>query len=503
MAVENWSVQPTGTSKAASHSAATTARGRIQSVQLVTCLSVTVVMLATLATVGCGGVSTGSGSGSGSGDPGSGNPFAAPGAGPSGSMFGIATNVMADPWPGTMIPLTSWRSLGGTVKWADINTGPGVYDFTRLDDWLQRAQTSSTDVMFTMYATPSWASSRGVNSGNPNTSCVDQGMNGPGICDPPADLACDGTGSNASFQAFVQALISHVGPGKIKYWEMWNEPNVPTEWNGPADCGGSEHDGDLMLARMAKDMRTIVLAADPDAKFTTPAAVGNPGSWLTTYLPIGGSYADIIAFHGYINNGSCPSDCPVAEKIGDLVDKVTTSIASLPTSPVNFQTYPLFDTEGSWGSANGKQPNITDADQQAAFVARYYLVQMSKPVTKFFWYGWDFAGSGTFYDSSTNSPTLAGTAYQQIVGWTSAGQATVGPCTQNSTQWTCEIESPSGLKAEAIWDTSQKCNNGKCTTTNVAVSSQFNSYVDLAGNVASVPSQGAPVGLKPILVFAD
>ena len=401
-----------------------------------------------------------------------------------------------------MIPLTSWRSLGGAIKWADINTGPGTYNFKRLDQWLQLAQASHTDVMFTMYATPTWASSRGTNSSSPNTSCGYQAQNGPGICDPPADLACDGTGTNAYFQTFVQALISHVGPGKIKYWELWNEPNVHWEWNGDADCLGVTNAGDLMLARMAKDMRTIVSAADPAAKFTTPAPV-QPSDWLATYLPIGGGYADIVAFHGYINTGSCPSDCPEAEKVGGVVDHVIKSIANLPTSPIDFRAYPLFNTEGSWGSADGKQPTITDEDQQAAFVARYYLVQMSRPVAKFYWYGWDFDSSGSFYRSATNSLTAAGVAYQQIVGWTSGGQATVGPCAQSSTQWTCAIKGPSGVEAEAIWDTSQTCVNNNCTTTNVSVSSQFNAYVDLKGKVASVPSQGAPVGLKPILLFAQ
>jgi hypothetical protein len=315
-------------------------------------------------------------------------------------------------------------------------------------------------------------------------------------------LACDGTGTDAYFQTFVQALISHVGPGTIKYWELWNEPNVTWEWNGDADCPGVQDAGDLMLARMAQDMRTVVLGADPNAKFTTPAPVG-PSDWLATYLPIGGKYADIIAFHGYINDGSCPSSCPVAEKVGGVVAHIARSVASLPTSPVDFTTYPLFDTEGSWGSADGKHPTVTDADQQAAFVARYYLVQMSTPVTKFYWYGWDFSSSGTFYDSNTNSLTPAGVAYQQIVGWTSSGLATVGPCSQNSSQWTCGIQSPSGVKAEAIWDTSQTCSNGTCTTTNVPVSSGFNSYVDLAGNVAAIPGSGAPVGLKPILLFAQ
>lgn len=480
---------------------AATAASADYSRKLIAGLGVPAILFAVLLGVGCAGVSSAEKSSSTNSTNPS-NPFPSPNPGPTGQFFGMATNVITDAWPGTMVPVTSWRSLGGTVKWSDINTAPGVYNFKRLDQWLQLAQSSRTDVMFTMYATPTWASSHGANSGSPNTSCVDQ-QEGPGLCDPPLDLACDGTGTNLYFRTFVQALIAHVGAGKIKYWEMWNEPNIPSEWNGEADCPGVLNAGDLMLARMAKDMRTIVSAADPNAVFTTPAPVGSPGNWIANYLPIGGAYADIVGFHGYVDTGSCPTDCPVAERIGELVDGVTAAIADLPTSPINFQTYPLFDTEGSWG-ASSRQDNITDPDQQAAFVARYYLLQMSRPVAKFYWYGWDFDNtSGAFYNSSTNALTPAGIAYQQVVGWTGAGQAAVGPCAQTSTQWTCTIKGPNSAEAEAIWDTSQTCGNGTCTTTNVSVASQFNAYVDLAGNAAPVSNQSAPVGLKPILLFAQ
>jgi hypothetical protein len=89
--------------------------------------------------------------------------------GPAGTFFGINANGLKDPWPGTAIPVSSWRSLGGDVKWADINTGSGTYNFTKLDQWLSEAKASNTDVLFTAYATPSWASSRGKNSASPNT----------------------------------------------------------------------------------------------------------------------------------------------------------------------------------------------------------------------------------------------------------------------------------------------------------------------------------------------
>jgi len=433
--------------------------------------------------------------------------------GPAGTFFGINTNDLGASWPATGIPVTSWRSHGGGVKWADINTGPGAYDFSRLDRWLSEAKTNNTDIMFTIFATPSWASSHGVNSSSPNPCCDFAKQNGPGTCDPPADLNCDGTGTNETFISFVTALVQHAGPGTIKYWELWNEPNVAREWNANADCANSgvEHPSQVMLARMAKDLKNTVIGFDPNAKFTTPAATAGSkaGDWLGLYLTStdGGNYADINAFHGYINNSSgCPSDCPIAEAVGDQIDHLN---ALLPASA---QGKPLFDTEGFWGDAKNPDGSrttaITDPDQQASFVVRYYLIQMWKRVAKFYWWTWDISNQSAFYNSSSNLLTAPGNAYVRVVQWTNGGAATVGPCGTDpsvATLWTCTIHSASGAVSEAIWDTSQTCSSGTCTTTNVNLSSlnppfSFNAYLDLSGNVTAISNQSVPVGLKPILM---
>jgi hypothetical protein len=450
-----------------------------------------VLTLLCVSNISCsGGTHTSPGGGGGGG-----------GGGVSGPFFGIATNVLTDPWPASLVPVASWRSLVGSVKWADINTADGTYDFSTLDQWLSKAQAGGQDVMFTMYATPSWASSRGVNCvsqgnptgcvGPPNTACSFQSQNGPGICDPPDDLNCDGSGPNLHFQNFVTALLNHVGPGKIKYWEMWNEPSVPHEWNAVADCPSVPNAQYLMLARMAQDMRNIVTAVDSKAMFTTPAPVGDVKDWMSGYLANsnGGSLADVIAFHGYVSQ-TCQG-CPVPEDVLGIVQNlqnVTTSFGQ--------QNKPLFDTEGSWGSQGGA-PAIADPQQQAAFAARYYLVQMGAGVAKLYWYGWDFSDSGEFYDTNTQALNAAGVAHKQIVKWTTG--RTVQPCIQNGTQWSCSITG-SAAATMAIWDTSQTCSGGVCGTTNITAPQGFTSYLDVAGNTHSVSGGTVPVGAQPILL---
>lgn len=424
------------------------------------------------------------------------------GGGVSGPFFGMATNLLTDPWPASLVPVASWRSLGGQVKWADINTADGTYDFSMLDQWLAKAQAGGQDVMFTMFATPTWASSRGANCtgpgtpagcvGLPNTACGFQSQNGPGICDPPDDLNCDGTGTDQHFQDFVTALLNHVGSGKIKYWEMWNEPDVTHEWNAAADCPNNPNAQYVMLARMAQDMRTIVSAVDSSAKFTTPAPVGDPKTWMNGYLTTtnGGSLADIITFHGYVSQ-TCQG-CPVPEDVSGIVTNMLTVMTNDGQG-----NKPLFDTEGSWGAVNDA-PAITDPQQQAAFAARYYLLQMGGGVAKLYWYGWDFKDSGEFFDPDTQSLTPAGVAYQQIVKWTTGG--TVQQCINNNgTQWSCTITG-AGSSSLAIWDTSQTCSGGVCGTTNITAPQGYTSYINVAGNTSTVSGGTVPIGAQPILL---
>jgi hypothetical protein len=326
------------------------------------------------------------------------------------------------------------------------------------------------------------------------------------------DLNCDGTGTNQIFNDFLTALVQHVGAGTIKYWELWNEPNVASEWSGESDCANSgvAHPGEVMLARMAKDLRTTVTKLDPNAKFTTPAATDGDkaGNWLGGYLSNtdGGKYADINAFHGYINSGGCPTNCVLAEAVGEQIDHLRAQL------PAAFQDKPLFNTEGFWGTVknpdNTRTTGITDPDQQQSFVVRYYLIQMWKQVAKFYWWNWDIGAETSFYNSTNHLLTAPGNAYVRVVQWTDGGASTVGPCGTNpavSTQWTCTITAPTGATSVPIWDTAQTCNAGTCTTTPVNLQSiglgSYNAYEDLFGKTTPVSDGTVPVGLRPVLLI--
>ena len=389
------------------------------------------------------------------------------------SFFGIHVNKSNSPWPNTLSStFGGLRTLSSGIKWSDINTAHGVYNWSRLDMWLAKAQAAGQDVLYTVYYTPAWASS------NPSGACTN-GQLGAGGCYPPLDLNADGTGTNQNFKDFIGALMNHVGAGKIKYLEIWNEPNITGEWAGTTP----------QLVRMAQDAGAVAKAIDSSVQIVGPAETGDGAglhglqmNWLNGFLSSGGgNYVDVIALHGYVVN---PED-------------VSTRLANVKGAMATYgqQNKPIFDTEGSWGVFS----NLTDEDLQTAFTGRYFLVQISAGVSRLYWFGWDMTNTGDFYNPSTRALTKAGIAYQQIYQWM-IGASPAGSCSASGTVWTCNYTRSNGYAAMAVWDSSQTCTSGVCTTSLFAVPPQFVQYRDLTGKLISVTNSQIAIGLKPILL---
>jgi len=81
------------------------------------------------------------------------------------SFFALSINQINEAWPTTQnVQFMTLRTLGSSIKWADLETCEGgplptnpCYDWSRLDTWFDKLQPGQ-DVLFTLYATPSWAS---------------------------------------------------------------------------------------------------------------------------------------------------------------------------------------------------------------------------------------------------------------------------------------------------------------------------------------------------------
>ena len=73
-----------------------------------------------------------------------------------------------------------------------------------------------------------------------------------------------------------------------------------------------------------------------------------------------------------------------------------------------------------------------------------------------------------------------------------------GPCAVSGTIWNCDFTRSGGYLAEAIWDTSESCHKGGCSTRSHTVSPQYVNYLTLDGNKVNITNGTVPIGAKPI-----
>jgi hypothetical protein len=406
-------------------------------------------------------------------------------------------------------------------QWPSLNTASGVFNFASLDSDLALAYSRGTmEGMYTLARTPTWASS------NPtDTTCSDTtGLGGgDGECDPPSDLNSDGSGPNAIWKAWITAIASHVNsPGytathaHIKYWEIWNEVDTKLFWVGSI----------AQIARLTEDANCIITgrgvihengngtatactatAIDPTAKIVMASAHAKGGALVygqnelyCNNSPSGDALpcpnppnaiataVDIINFHmkpGNETGNNCPAPTPCTPE--SAMQWYVSNIHGI-LQPAELAK-PLWDGEAQY-STTGFVNAYTDPDMAASFMPRFYLIDWSLGINGIAWY----------YADSQAEPVQAQTAYQQTYNWL-VNATLVNPCTAVGTVWSCTI-STSGTQSLIMWDTSQSCANGTCTTGNQTVSSQWTQYQNMtvAGSPITISGGVVPVGIQPILL---
>jgi hypothetical protein len=443
------------------------------------------------------------------------------GNGPPATYFGFSeSDTNGGGWPSVSYGMQRfWDSPPD--QWPSLNTASGVFDFAKLDSDLSLAYSRGTmEGMYTLARTPTWASS------NPtDTSCADtSGMGGgDGECDPPIDLNSDGSGTNAIWKAWITAIASHVNsPGytathaHIKYWEIWNEPDAKLFWVGSI----------AQLARLTEDANCIITgrgvihengngtatactatAIDPTAKIVMASAHAkgaalkygqnelycnnapsgdelpcpNPPNAIATAV-------DIINFHmkpGNESGNNCPAPTPCTPE--SAMQWYISNIHSI-LQPAE-AAKPLWDGEAQY-STTGFKNAYADPDMAASFMPRFYLLDWSLGVNGIAWY----------YATSQAEPAEAETAYQQTYNWL-VNATLVTPCAAVGTIWSCTI-STSGAESLILWDTSQSCANGVCTTKNQTVSSQWTKYQNMTVADSPITISGGivPVGIQPVIL---
>lgn len=345
--------------------------------------------------------------------------------------------------------MRSWDATPG-LGWTDLNPDFGVYNFTALDEFLAVGGSRGADVVYTFGKTPQWASSQKTKAGSYAL----------GECAPASSMT--------DWDDFVTAIATHAN-GRIKYWELWDEPNNPGTY-----CGSMP-----TLITMVQHAYQIIKKIDPSAEVLSPSTSSSGGpAWMSWFLNSGGGqYFDVLAVHGYWS--------ATAEDIETVYGKYKPLLAAHGMSEK-----PMWDTETSWaGDGNLVTPVMA---KQVSFIAKEFLLNWSVGFSRAGWYAYDGGNIWGGLWTASGGATPAATSYQQTYRWM-VGASLTSPCAKDAEgTWTCELTRPNGYKSEAVW------NSTKSVT--MSVPTTYTEYLDLAGGVHPVEQEKVTIGDAPILL---
>jgi hypothetical protein len=390
------------------------------------------------------------------------------------------------PWKTTDFPPFTIGAVGhGPFSWPQVEATRDAFSFTALEDFALDAaargmvdpSTNTVPMFVTLGLTPKWATTD-------TTTCT----RGPNCNAPPADLS--------DWSNYVRQLVQHFDGHAfphIAYYELWNEADDRIWWTPPI---AQEY---TLLNAMA-DSAYAIVHADPYSQLLTPSLAGNvdkKASWMTTYLQGGGARdADAGCYHGYLGSNIAATFLWPEDESGE--GSVTTLATRMRAVFDNcgLAGKPMYMTEGSWGSST---VNTLDSLTQAAWIARYYLLQAGERagtnLQSVEWFVWDDSSFGWgVLEHRNGAPTLAVSAFQRVYQWL-VGARMPNACTLDSTTgtWVCAMNRPGGYVARAVWNA-----NGPATWT---PGSSFTRYRTLLGDsIAIAPGASIPIGTMPVLV---
>jgi hypothetical protein len=286
-------------------------------------------------------------------------------------------------WPSA--PVGSLRVWDAGVLWRDVETAPGVYDFSRLDAIVDTAEKHHADVLIVLGQTPPFHAVR------PKA----KGFYGPGAASPP---------TLESWTAYVTALAQRYA-GRPLVYQVWNEPNIKGFWKGtPAE-----------MARLTKAAYDVLGSLTPRPMLVAPAFVTRligQRAWMSSYfreqvdgVPVA-SFVDAAALQLYPDSSGTP------ETTMELLAAVKATLAGFGVDK------PIWNTEVNYG-LTGAAVDPAPVERQVDNVARTLMLNAAAGVKRVYWYGWDQQGNVdtllTEPDGAT--PSAAGRAYVTVRSW--------------------------------------------------------------------------------------
>ena len=264
-------------------------------------------------------------------------------------------------WP--PFPVAATRLWDARTTWLHLEPADDQWSWTTLDAHLAKAEQEGVDdVTLVLGGTPRWAAVR--------TSPDDAPWLGPGSASPPRDLE--------QWREYVRTVAARY-VGRIDAYEIGNEPNLATFWNGTPS----------QFAELVTVAAEEIRAADPQATVAVNAGlVRRPddltalATWLT---PAVADLADVVTVHVY----------PSVPQVGRVIDLLVATRQQLRA----ITDRPAWVTE-----VNVRDGSSLPPDEQQRVVADLPTAIEAAGFDRAYWYAWTDLGPRRLIQFAPGSP---------------------------------------------------------------------------------------------------
>lgn len=374
-------------------------------------------------------------------------------------------------WPS--VRFYAWRVITPETAWFGLQPQKNKWQFSALDSAVALAEKKSVEVMLTLGQTPPWAAARPL----------EKVPNGWGASSEPRNMS--------DWEHYVRTVVARY-KGRIKYYELWNEPRF-REVDPKRAMAGFTGTARQMV-EMGAIAKRVLKDLDPGARLVSPAVdarmigLKRLEAWLDAG---GGNVSDVIAYHVY---ATTPEEIPeVVGAIRGILKKYGLGHLELWNTESGFLIESPDKPVKPIGGAVFAQ--VHTQIRGAAYMARSQILGVVSGLDRFYWYAWDIPDMALSTGRGQHI-SVVGKAYAVVQRWLRG--ASISACRSvDDLLWTCEM-ARGDRKAHLVWNiTGQK-------SWTVPVHWQARQYETLPGSRGSIDSAGRiQVDEAPILIVSD
>ena len=311
-------------------------------------------------------------------------------------------------WPD--VSIGSFRIWNGDSTWGALEPSRGSWNFARLDQRVDQAESRGAPVLLVLSHPPAWAATRPDLKGY------------QGSPSPPT--------SNDAWRTYIRTVVERYA-GRIEAYQIWNEPNLPQFY-----VGTPQRLGELTELAAAEIRSADPAALVVSAGFSARTEGSQPffEAYVNAMAP---ATIDVVGIHIYPYPGNGPeSMIGLANQFRILADG-----AGLGDKP-------MWNTEIGYG----RTPDfVFDGDTAASLILRTYLVLPANGLDRNYWYMWDdreFVGV-YLVEADRTTQTPAALAFAEAKRWLE-GASIIECGDRGGGLWSCEL-SKEGSVVTVAW----------------------------------------------------